>query len=135
MDVVHANCAATCHSHSEMRATPVLRLGHLGNVLGSGPLLSLDYIELDLLPFCQRPEAAALDRRVMDETVLLSIRGGNEAESFAVIEPLHCACRTHTVLLILMMVSRVRCSVPHDEMYTLHQLGAVARDIARGPRS
>src|SRR5664279_1313096 len=67
----------------------------LGHVLSRGTLLPLDDIELHRLAFGQRLEAAALDRAVVDEAVLLTVVRGDEAEPLRVVEPLHFACDTH----------------------------------------
>src|SRR5947207_15679593 len=60
----------------------------LDDVLRRGALLALDDVELDPLAFGQALEALGLDRRMMDEAVLLTVLGGDEAEALGVIEPL-----------------------------------------------
>ena len=51
-------------------------------------LLSLDRLELDLLAFFERLEAAHLDRGVMREQIFAALGGGDEAEALGVVEPL-----------------------------------------------
>lgn len=66
-----------------------------------GPLLGL---ELDFVSFGQRPEAAADDRAVMNEDVFASVIGGDETESFGIIEPLYRSL--HGALLTQQMILR-----------------------------
>ncbi len=73
-------------------------LADAGNVLGRGALLALDYVELHLLAFGKRLEAAALDRGVVNEAILLPVRRGDEAEALVIVEPLNCSVGTHTLL-------------------------------------
>src|SRR6185503_3045001 len=68
-------------------------------VLGRGALGALDDVEFDALAFGEGAEAAALDRRMVDEAILLTTLGRDEAEALRVIEPLHgagSACHTNT---------------------------------------
>src|SRR5215212_3034237 len=67
------------------------------DVLGGRALLALHDVELDGLALGEGLEAVALNGRVMDEAVLLAVRGGDEAEALGVVEPLHGAGRTHGV--------------------------------------
>jgi hypothetical protein len=46
------------------------------------------HLELDLLAFFERFEAAHLDRGVMREQIFAAFRWGDEAEAFRVVEPL-----------------------------------------------
>src|SRR6185369_16518133 len=71
----------------------------LHDVLSGRSLGALDDVELHTLAFRQRLEAAALDGRVVDEAVLLTVFGRNEPKALGVVEPLHCAGRTHLELL------------------------------------
>ena len=68
---------------------------NLRDVLSRGSLGTLDDVELDPLTFSEGAEAAALDRRVVNETVLLTAFWGDEAKAFRVVEPLYRAGGTH----------------------------------------
>src|SRR5262249_45973376 len=57
----------------------------LDDVLGGRALGALDDVELDALTFGERPEALALDRRVMNEAVLLSAFGRDETEALRIV--------------------------------------------------
>src|SRR5690606_40350893 len=57
------------------------------NVLSRRTLLALHDVELHRLTFGQRLEAAALDGRMMDEAILLSIGRRDEAETLRIVEP------------------------------------------------
>src|SRR5690348_16972306 len=70
------------------------------DVLGGGALLPLHDVELDALALGERLEAGLLDRRVVDEAVLLAVLGRDEPEALAVVEPLHGAGGAHAVLLL-----------------------------------
>src|SRR5690606_29170511 len=62
-------------------------------------LLALHDVELDPLPLREAAEAVGLDGGVVDEAVLVSVLGRDEAESLGIIEPLHRSCRaSHSVL-------------------------------------
>src|SRR5438045_2230618 len=61
---------------------------HPRDVLRGWTLLTLHDVELDRLAFGKRLEAASLNRRMMDETILLAIGTREEAEALRVIEPL-----------------------------------------------
>src|SRR5215218_1507414 len=67
----------------------------LRHVLSGRSLLALDGVELDLIAFSEGLETAALNRRMMDEQILRAILWRDETEALVVVEPLHCACRTH----------------------------------------
>src|SRR5688572_16587701 len=67
----------------------------LRDVLGRRALLALHRVELDAIAFGEGLEPAALNRRMMDEQILRSVFGRDEPETLVVVEPLHCACRTH----------------------------------------
>src|SRR5690606_15740810 len=85
----------------------------LRNVLGLRALGLLDEIELNLITLGQRAEARALDRAVVDEAVLRSVLRRDEAEALGVVEPLHGATCTHTVLLLL--VDEVEHGIPRTD--------------------
>src|SRR5690242_16873620 len=63
-------------------------LAELRHVFGGRALLALDDVELDTLAFGQGLEARPLNGRMMNEAVLLSVLGSDEAEPLAVVEPL-----------------------------------------------
>src|SRR6185312_11047175 len=65
----------------------------LDDVFGRGALGALDDVELNALAFGERAESVALDRRVVNEAVLLSAFGGDKAKALSVVEPLHRAGR------------------------------------------
>src|SRR5512143_2147863 len=67
----------------------------LGDVLSGRALLALHDVELDALAFGERLVAVALDRRMMDEAILLTILGRDEAKALRIVEPLYRAGRTH----------------------------------------
>src|ERR1043165_3818628 len=71
-------------------------LGDLDDVLRRRTLLALDDRELHPLALGERTEALVLNRRMMDEAVLLAVLWGDEAEALGVVEPLHRAGRTHS---------------------------------------
>src|ERR1041385_4144195 len=77
-------------------ARPGLLGGDLRDVLRRRALLALDDRELHSLALGQGTEALVLNRRMMDETVLLAVLWGDEAEALGVVEPLHRAGRTHS---------------------------------------
>jgi hypothetical protein len=68
-------------------------------VLGRRALLALDEIELHALTLGEGLEALALDRAVVDEAVFLTVFEGDEAKSLGVVEPFHCTCGAHLLLL------------------------------------
>src|ERR1044071_402726 len=70
-------------------------LANLRDVLRRRALSTLNDVELDALAFGQRPEAAALNRRMMDEAVFLASLRRDEAEALRVVEPLYCTRRAH----------------------------------------
>jgi hypothetical protein len=67
----------------------------LHDVLGRRALLALDDVELDPLALGQSLEPLTLNRRVVDEAVLLAAFGRDEAEALGVIEPLDRAGGAH----------------------------------------
>src|SRR5690349_15706341 len=67
----------------------------LHDVLGRRTLLALHDVELDPLSLGQRLEPLTLNRRVVDEAVLLAAFGRDEAEALGVIEPLDRAGGAH----------------------------------------
>src|SRR5688500_14011154 len=69
----------------------------LDDVLGGGALLALDDLELDPVAFLQRLEAVPLNRRIVNEAVLLAVLRRDEAEALRVVEPLHGTGRTHAL--------------------------------------
>src|SRR6266571_393358 len=75
----------------------------LADVLGLQALRSLDDVELHAVALHQRPEALHLNGGVVDEYVLPALLR-DEAEAFAVVEPLHRALR-HVAFSLLRTVS------------------------------
>src|SRR5688500_14878658 len=73
--------------------------GDLGDVLGRRTLVALDDVELDPLALGEALEAAALDRRVMNEQILAAILRRDESEALGVVEPLHFTRVTHSSFL------------------------------------
>ena len=71
----------------------------LPHLLCRGPLLPLDDVELNGVPFSERLEPLSLDRAEVHETILLAVVRGDESEPLRVVEPLHLAGRTHALLL------------------------------------
>ena len=67
----------------------------LRHVLGGGTLLALHDVELHRLTLGEGLEARALDGRVVNEAVLLTVVGRDETKALRVVEPLHFAGRTH----------------------------------------
>src|SRR3954470_21900021 len=67
------------------------------DVLGRRALLALDDVELDALTLGEVLEPRALDRRMVDETVLLAILAGDESEALRLVEPLDRAFGTHVL--------------------------------------
>jgi len=67
----------------------------LADVFCSRALLTLHHIELNPLALGQRFESAALDGRVVYETILLAVFRCDEAKALCVVEPLHCTGGTH----------------------------------------
>jgi hypothetical protein len=61
---------------------------HFRNIRRLGALLSLDDLELYLIAFGKRLEAATLNCAVVDEDVRPTLTG-NKTKAFCVIEPLH----------------------------------------------
>src|SRR4029079_19476499 len=103
-------CAAWCpiNRHLKKRAAPAMSRAalyyysassdlraELGDVLGGGTLLALHDVELDTLAFSQRLEAVAIDGGVVNEAILLSVLGGDEAKALGVVKPLYFAGGTH----------------------------------------
>src|SRR6202044_3001886 len=72
----------------------------LGNVLGGRTLLALDDLELHALTLGQGAETRALNRRVMDEAILLPALRRDETKTFRIVEPLDRAGRTHCRILL-----------------------------------
>src|ERR1700754_3500474 len=70
------------------------------DVRGLRALRALAELELDLCAFGQRPEAIARDSGEVDERVLASAVGRDEAEALLVAEPLHDTGSHLTALLI-----------------------------------
>src|SRR4051812_39536823 len=67
----------------------------LRHVFGRWALLSLNDIELDAVALGEGFEAPALDRRVVDEAVLLPVLTSDEAKPFRIVEPLDGSGGTH----------------------------------------
>ena len=74
----------------------VIRGSDLDDVVGGGALVALDDVVLHAVTLGERLEAAALDRRVVDETVLLTVLRRDEPETLAVVEPLHSSGVAHS---------------------------------------
>ncbi len=74
-----------------------------GYVLSGWAFLALDDIELNLLAFAQRLEATALDRGVVDKTVLAAVLARDESEALAVVEPLDGSLGTHVPYSLVLM--------------------------------
>src|SRR4051794_17932431 len=70
------------------------------DVRGLRPFRALAELEFDLRPFGQRPEAIAGDPGEVDECVLASVIGRDEAEALLVTEPLHDTGSHLTALLL-----------------------------------
>src|SRR5947208_1129982 len=68
----------------------------LPDVLRLEPLRALHDVELHAVAFGERPETVHLDGGVMDEDVLPTLLR-DEAETLAVVEPLHSALRHETL--------------------------------------
>src|SRR5215213_3229529 len=77
-------------------------LANLDDVLGRGALLALHDVELHLLAFGERLEAAALNGAVVDKAVLLTIATADEAKALGVVEPLNRSLCTHLLLLFVL---------------------------------
>lgn len=75
-----------------------------GDVGGLEPLGSLLDVELDPLCLFKVAEAAALNRREVDEDVCALIVGSDEAEALFAVEPLHSSLRhTFSSLIFIWM--------------------------------
>src|SRR5207253_3297624 len=59
------------------------------DVRGLGPLRALTGLVLDLRPLGESLEAVAADLRVVDEQILATVLGLDEAVALRVVEPLH----------------------------------------------
>src|SRR3954470_20506335 len=70
------------------------------DVRGLGSLRALAELEFDLRAFGERPEAIARDPGEVDERVLASVIGRDEAEALLVAEPLHDTGSHLTALLL-----------------------------------
>ncbi len=95
-------------------ARGVRSVGDLDDVLRRGALLAVHDVELHAIPLSERLESAPLDRREMDETVLLTLFGGDEAEALRVVEPLDLSGSTHSRTLPLLMSSESSNAAPTD---------------------
>src|SRR5262245_44357575 len=84
----------------------------LDDVLSRRALLALHDVELHAVAFGEALEAFGLDRRMMDEAVLLAAFRGNEAKPLGVVEPLDRPCGAHCFLLLQHCVSRST-ELPH----------------------
>src|SRR5688572_4015862 len=84
---VDARGAPACAGAPQRRATFTRAGSCLRDVGGLRTLLALDDLELHLIAFLKRLEAARLDRAVVDEHIGTSLTG-DEAESLRVVEPL-----------------------------------------------
>ena len=86
---------------------------NLRDVLGRRALGALDDVELDALAFSEGAETAALDRRMVNETVLLTAVGSDEAKALRVVEPLYRAGGTHFRKLLSVVVSSEYRNMPY----------------------
>src|SRR5438552_8318900 len=75
----------------------------LGDVLRRRALLTLHDVVLDALALSQRLEATAIDGGVVNEAILLSVLGGDEAKALGVVEPLHFAVGTHVRYMLIQL--------------------------------
>src|SRR6266536_2833218 len=85
----------------------------LHHVLRRGAFLALHDVELDPLTLGQALEALTLNRRMMDEAVLLTVLGGDKAEALRIIEPLDRAGGACHVLLLACCCNRSPAMPPH----------------------
>jgi hypothetical protein len=76
-----------------------------GDVFGLWTLLTLAYLELDLLSFLELAEATALDRGEVHEAILATVIRRDETVALLCIEPLHYPCRAHRALSPLTLCS------------------------------
>ena len=74
-----------------MRALGGWCLSECPDALGLGAILALADLELDALSLVQRPEAVALDLRVVHEDVSAATVLLDEPEALLAVEPLHFA--------------------------------------------
>src|ERR1700680_1441863 len=84
----------------------------LGDVLGRGALLALHDVEFNALAFSQRLEAVALNGGMMNEAILLSVLGGDEAKALGVVEPLYFAGGTHVRYILIQLCRSAVFAVP-----------------------
>jgi hypothetical protein len=79
----------------EGRPAPAVKSGSdASDVARLGALGAVDDLEFDRLPFFERPEAGALDCRVMHEDVATAF-ALDESITLGVVEPLDLACNAH----------------------------------------
>src|SRR4051812_39968786 len=82
----------------------------LHNVLCRRALLALHDVELHAVTLGQALEALCLDRRMMDEAVLLTVLGRDEAKALGVVKPLDRASGAcHFLLLELGVIGVGTC--------------------------
>src|SRR5688572_28755507 len=74
-------------------------LRRLRHVLGCRTLLTFDDVELHRVALSKGLESRAADRAVVDEAILLPVVRSDETKALRIVEPLHFAGRTHSLLL------------------------------------
>src|SRR5581483_8938725 len=82
--------------------------GHSDSLGALRPLLD---VELDALIFFERPEAARLDLRVVDEDIFRTLVRGDKAKAFVAVEPFHSSlCHLLTSLIQTGCTKNIRMS-------------------------
>src|ERR1700730_7229241 len=84
----------------------------LGDVLGRWAFLALHDVEFNALALSQRLEAVALNGGMMNEAILLSVLGGDEAKALGVVEPLYFAGGTHVRYILIQLCRSAVFAVP-----------------------
>src|SRR5687767_5553499 len=74
-------------------------LRRLRHVLGCRSLLTFDDVELHRVALRKGLESRAADRAVVNEAILLPVVRSDETKALRIVEPLHFAGRTHSLLL------------------------------------
>src|SRR2546430_8340529 len=99
----------------------------LGDVLGRRALLALHDVELDALAFSQRLEPAAIDGGVVNEAILLSVLGGDEAKALGVVEPLYFAGGTHVRYILIQLCRSAVFAVPVRLLFVRGRNGRLSK--------
>src|SRR4051812_9801461 len=107
------------------------RLAGLGHVLRCGTFLALDNVELNSVAFGEGLESRASDRAVVNEAILLPVVRGDEPKALRIVEPLHLAGRTHSLLLVKMSRER-NYARPSTICYAKHNAPRLNRTNAFG---